>query len=177
MMRMFGTDKRVLRLFATLTMLLAGVYGAAAEEKRAAPTLADFQVEDAAGIVYKLPSIKGRLTVLHFWATWCVPCVKELPELNTVQMRYPESLRVVAVAEEADDAATKAKQFLAEHNIAYLPLFLDPKGTALQAAGIKGLPATLFFDREGALIKRIDGPAEWSGKEMQDFIASNTKRR
>lgn len=147
---------------------------AAAES--AAPSLAAFQVQDAAGKTYHLPDIKGKLTALHFWATWCVPCVEELPALDAVQEQYAaHGLKVVAVAEEAG-GPEKAQRFLADHGITHLPLYLDPKGMALGAAKVKGLPATLFFDEKGVLLKRIDGPAAWEGEEMREFIEAALKK-
>jgi len=99
--------------------------------------------------------------VLNFWATWCVPCVAELPELDRLAGSHP-GFAVVAVSADHGGAAVVAP-FLKNHEIAQLTVLLDPGLAAVHAAGVFGFPSTLVIDRHGAVRGRLDGPAAWSG--------------
>lgn len=112
---------------------------------------------------------RHRLTILHFWATWCVPCVAELPEVDAVSGAYgSKGVQVIALSLDGD--AGPVKTFYADKRISHLPVALDAMNTAFSAVGVRGLPATLFVNAKGQVIARADGPLDWKAKETKDFI-------
>jgi thiol-disulfide isomerase/thioredoxin len=106
-----------------------------------------------------LSSFRGKPVVLNFWATWCAPCVAELPDLDRLAAGG-----VVVVAASTDHAGMEVvKPFLARHGISHADVVLDPGNTSTHAAGVVGFPTTLIIDAQGRLRGRLEGPADWSG--------------
>lgn len=113
---------------------------------------------------------KHALTAVHFWATWCVPCVEELPKLNEAQKRYRErGFHVVAISMDGKNSS-KVKKFLSEQRITGLETVLDNGMKSYKAAMVIGLPTTLFIDRQGRQIARSDGDLDWQSPEITEFI-------
>lgn len=114
----------------------------------------------AGGGHIKLSDFRGRPVVLNFWATWCVPCVVELPELDALAAT---GLAVLAISADRGGAAT-VTPFLARQPQppAHLRVALDPRSTAVEAARVVGFPTTLIVDAAGRLRARLEGPAAWS---------------
>jgi thiol-disulfide isomerase/thioredoxin len=106
-----------------------------------------------------LASFRGKPLVLNFWATWCAPCVAELPQLD--QLAAGGTVRVVAVSVDRG-GATRVRPFLAAHAVPHLTVLLDSGSTAVHAAGVVGFPTTLILDAEGRVRGRLEGPAAWS---------------
>jgi thiol-disulfide isomerase/thioredoxin len=107
-----------------------------------------------------LARFRGRPVVLNFWATWCAPCVAELPELDELAA----SGAVTVLAASADRRGMEVVgPFLAKHPLPHLTVLLDQESDAAHAAGVAGFPTTLIIDAEGRLRGRLEGPASWSG--------------
>jgi thiol-disulfide isomerase/thioredoxin len=103
---------------------------------------------------------RGRIVVLNFWATWCIPCVAELPALDRLAAEEP-GFAVLAVS--ADRAgADVVSPFLKAHGIAHLTTLLDPHMAVGQTFGVAGFPTTLVIDPSGRLRGRLEGPADWA---------------
>jgi thiol-disulfide isomerase/thioredoxin len=107
-----------------------------------------------------LAEFAGRPVVLNFWATWCVPCVAELPELD--RLAATGAFTVIAVSADRGGAAV-VKPFAASHHITHLTLLLDPATEALHALGVAGFPTTLLIGADGKLHGTMEGPAAWGG--------------
>ena len=124
-------------------------------------TLPDAQVTTLDGTPKHLVADwKGRTLVLNFWATWCIPCVAELPALDHLAQSDP-TLTIIALS--ADRTGAEAvKPFLAAHGIAHLTTLLDPHMEVGRAFGVAGFPTTLIIDAAGHLRGRLEGPADWS---------------
>ncbi len=114
---------------------------------------------DADGKAAPLATWRGRKLVLNFWATWCVPCVREMPSLQALAQASPE-LVVVPASSDAGGAAT-VRNFYAAHGITALPVWLDPHGTAGDAMGIAGLPTTFLIGADGDVRGFVEGGADW----------------
>jgi thiol-disulfide isomerase/thioredoxin len=114
---------------------------------------------DADGKPAGLDAWRGRQLVLNFWATWCVPCVREMPSLQALAQASPE-LAVVPVSSDAGGAAA-VRPFYAAHAITTLPVWLDPHGTAGDAMGIAGLPTTFLIGADGTVRGFVEGGADW----------------
>lgn len=116
-----------------------------------------------------LKAAEHKLTVIHFWATWCVPCVAELPAFDAFAKAHP-NLGVMALSE--DDSMAKVKDFFAKHNITAFNPALDTNMTLFRKFHVRGLPTTLFINDLGQVFARADGPLDWKSKEVVEFIES-----
>jgi thiol-disulfide isomerase/thioredoxin len=129
--------------------------------------VADAALLDAAGIAHTLSSFTGSGLVLNFWATWCQPCVVEMPALEDLARRVGgENIVVLAASSDRGGAATVSR-FFAAHRIEGLTVWLDPDGAAGRALGTEGItPTTLIIDRAGRERARLEGPALWDSDAM-----------
>ncbi len=122
-----------------------------------------------------LDTKKNKLTALHFWATWCQPCVKELPEANAAQQKYSGmGLKVIALSLDGKNI-DNVKKFYAENHIDKLEILFDPTMESFQQLKIRGLPTTIFINNEGKEIARSEGPLDWQIGEVIDFIEAKLK--
>ena len=110
------------------------------------------------GAAKTLADYAGKPVVLNFWATWCVPCVAELPELD--RLAAAGAFTVLAVSADRGGAAA-VRPFAAAHHIDHLTLLLDPGNAAVQALGVGGFPTTLLIGADGLLRGTLEGPAAW----------------
>jgi len=110
---------------------------------------AAFDLTDTAGKRHRLADYKGRPVVLNYWATWCVPCIQEIPEIAEFQKAHPE-VTVIGIALDAEDAP-KTKAFAKKVGHTY-PLVLSNDKVEKQLAPVRGLPTTRIFDGTGKLV-------------------------
>ncbi len=125
---------------------------------------------DLAGNRVRLAEFEGRVVLLNFWATWCAPCVREMPSLDRLQAALGErGLSVVAVS--IDRGGVKAiRPFAKRLGLTHMGLYHDPKGALIRAFGVTGLPASFVIDRNGNIAGAYAGPAEWDGPEARALI-------
>ena len=132
--------------------------------------VADITFEDETGTPLALAQWKGRVVLVNLWATWCVPCRKEMPELAELQERLgSEDFEVVAISLDRQGAEV-ARPFLDEVGAEALKLYLDPSTSVLAGFRAVGLPATMLIDRQGREVGRMFGPADWSSPEALRLI-------
>jgi thiol-disulfide isomerase/thioredoxin len=125
---------------------------------------------DEGGNRLTLDKFKGKIVVLNLWATWCTPCVAEMPMLDRLQHQL-ESLGVVVVALSIDSKGAKVvREFYDEHHIKHLDVYVDPTMRAQNGFKVIGLPTTILIDREGNDRGRIVGPAEWDEARAADLV-------
>jgi thiol-disulfide isomerase/thioredoxin len=117
-----------------------------------------------------LDSFHGRVVLLNLWATWCPPCVAEMPALDKLQADLGgEGLVVVAVSTDAQ-GIKKSAPFYRRAGIAHLDLYNDTRSALPQALKVNGLPVSLLLDRDGNVVGRMDGPADWDSPEAKALI-------
>jgi len=110
---------------------------------------ADFTLADLGGAKHSLKDLRGRVVLVNFWATWCPPCRKELPDLETLYTRFKDQgLVILAIS---DEDAGKVKPFIATRDIQF-PILLDPGRKVNQLFQIKGIPKSFVYDRGGKLV-------------------------
>jgi len=124
----------------------------------------DIHLLDAEGAPHGLAEFAGKGLVLNLWATWCVPCVAELPALAELARRGAAEGIVVAPLSSDRGGAEVVKRFYAAHGLQALPVWLDPKGEAARALGARGIPTTLVIDRQGRERGRLEGSADWASE-------------
>lgn len=132
----------------------------------------DTAFEAKGGKTLSLADFKGKVVVLNLWATWCAPCVTEMPTLDTLQSLFPaQDLAVVTVS--MDMAGWRAVEpFWQKRGLRNIAPYLDKKNQLALGYKARGLPLTVIYDRSGKEIARIAGPAEWHAKPATDLIAA-----
>ena len=132
--------------------------------------LAPAVLVDAAGTEFGLDAFAGKGLVINLWATWCVPCVAELPALAALaRLVAGEDILVLPLSSDRGGAAV-VEAFYSSHGIAGLPVWLDPKGAAARAWGARGIPTTLIVDRQGRERGRLEGGADWASDAAVEAI-------
>ncbi len=136
--------------------------------------LPDLSFEDADGKPKKLSDWRGKTVLLNLWATWCVPCRKEMPALDALQTRLGgKDFEVVAVNIDTRDP-DKPRNFLKEANLTRLGYFNDQKAKVFQdlkhIGRALGMPTSVLVDGQGCEIATIAGPAEWASDDAVKLI-------
>lgn len=131
---------------------------------------AAFTGED--GTPIRLADFAGQIVLVNFWATWCAPCRKEMPQLAALQSEFGGdrfTVLTIATGRNQPEAMTR---FMAEIDVDNLPLHTDPRQELARAMGVLGLPVTLILDREGQEIARLVGDADWHSDSARAIISA-----
>ena len=127
--------------------------------------------QDPTGAPKRIADFKGKVTVVNLWATWCGPCVIEMPTLAKLAAEYQgQPVEVLAISVDRPDDADKARAFIAKH--APLAFYHDPK-MALPFAfkpTASGMPTTIIYGADGVERGRLAGGADWGGKDAKALI-------
>jgi len=140
------------------------------------------KVPDASFQLYKTPAVedgaeanlanyKGKPVVLHFWATWCGPCVAELPHYDSFAATG-EIVNIALCSGGDTETFEKVDNFYKSHSIKKLPIALDARGSLYRSFEIRGLPTTVFINKEGFEIGRIVGMIDWKDKKVVKLLAN-----
>lgn len=132
----------------------------------AAPAAA-FRGPDDAAVTLAL--FRGKPLLVNLWATWCAPCVAEMPTLDALATKSGERMAVIAVAQDLQGAEVVDPWFQ-KSGLRALQPYLDPENGLLDAAN-SALPTSIFYDAEGREIWRVIGAIDWQGKEAQKLLA------
>jgi cytochrome c biogenesis protein CcmG/thiol:disulfide interchange protein DsbE len=124
----------------------------------------NFTIRQESGNVVALADYRGKIVVLNFWATWCPPCIEELPSLNRLSDRY-KGKDLVVLGVSLDEDADAYKEFLAKNQIKFLTL-RNPARAVSEQYGTYKLPETYIVSRQGRLLKKYIGPRDWSSGEI-----------
>ena len=126
--------------------------------------------EDGQGRTVTIERYRGRVLLLNFWATWCAPCIHEMPTLDRLQgaLGGPE-FAVLTVALDRRGMATVGPFWQAQ-GYRNLPVLLDTRWKTARRLGVSGLPATFLIDPEGRVIGYLLGPAEWDSPQARAFL-------
>jgi cytochrome c biogenesis protein CcmG/thiol:disulfide interchange protein DsbE len=127
------------------------------------PAAPDFSLArlDGGGRALRLSSLRGRVVVLNFWASWCEPCKAEAPRLEAA-WRHWRDRGVVVLGLDAQDFRSDARRFLHEHRVGY-PNVHDGPGAVVDRYGVTGFPETWVVGPDGRLVTHVDGPVSRAG--------------
>ena len=126
-----------------------------------APALA-FTTRDGAKAARRF---QRALVLVNLWATWCAPCIEEMPSLDRLQAQLGDKLTILAISEDRQ-GETMVAPFLAKHGIQHLAIFLDPKSAATNELGAQGLPSSYLIARDGTIVGKEEGGAVWDDPAM-----------
>jgi thiol-disulfide isomerase/thioredoxin len=175
---------RVLRpLVAALILMIAppGATAADGECTKAPPALGRFEPDsgspppetpflvDGEG-ERTLADFAGRALLVNLWATWCAPCVTEMPALDRLSAQVKDDNIAVLPLSADREGAPVIKAFFAANGISHLPVMVDRMGKVARALAVPGLPTTVLYDREGREVGRVIGIAEWDAPEALRFL-------
>lgn len=157
-----GLLKTLFAFVLTSSTLLFSTPGAIAADK---VNLHEISLEALSGETHKLDQFKGKVVVMNIWATWCAPCRVEMPELeNLSTLTDQNKIKVIGIT--IDREAEKAKKFLADTAITFTNYIDNRQLVTRRILGIKGLPTTYIFNKEGKLIDQAMGPRKWDAPEI-----------
>ena len=144
---------------------------AVAEMGPPAPT-AEFTGRD--GKSYTLEKFRGKVVLVNFWATWCGPCVRELPSLKRLNARLGgDRLAVLALSQDRG-GWDRIAPFWEKHGLEGLPAFHDAKALTARAAKVRALPTSVLYGRDGRELGRLTGHAEWDSDEALALLRHYT---
>lgn len=132
--------------------------------------LPGFNLTDADGNAVTLATYSGKLLLVNLWATWCAPCVKEMPTLDALQQALGSARFTVLPISLDRGGRQQVEAFFAKNGIAHLPMVFDPTGSSMAALTVRGLPTTLLIDGKGREIGRLEGDADWSHPSTRALI-------
>ena len=125
---------------------------------------------DGTGSPVRLSDFKGRVVLVNFWATWCAPCIREMPGLDKLEAKFGGPDFTVVAVNEDRGGANIAKPFLEKLNTPNLCIYLDDKMKLMRAFGVRGMPTSFLLDRAGNVVGKLEGIAEWDTPEAEALI-------
>jgi thiol-disulfide isomerase/thioredoxin len=120
-----------------------------------------------------LAEVQGKPVLVNLWASWCAPCVKELPTLEALNKR-PGAPRIIAVSEDIGERPS-VEAFLQSHGIKSLEAWRDPKMALSSALAVEVMPTTVYYDASGNEIWRYTGDLDWTSDEAAKLLAEGAK--
>ena len=155
-----------IRLTFALALLFLLVSCNGGRPPKIGETAPNFTVTDSDRTV-TLNQFRGKPVLLNFWASWCGPCVEEMPALVQLQKIMGDKVIILAVSEDADDKAYK--QFIRDHNVDLLTV-RDPRQTVNALYGTFKFPETYVIGKDGVIRRKFIGPADWTSPEIVDYL-------
>lgn len=130
----------------------------------------EISVTDLSGNPVALSDFKGKFVLLNLWATWCQPCIKEMPSLVDLQEKLGPALTVVALSEDHGGEVI-VKLFVDKLGLDKLKIGLDPKSSAIRAFQAEGLPSSFLIGPDGKVLGKVEGAADWDSDQLRTTLA------
>jgi len=141
---------------------------ASGAEKNSMSKAPDFTLKDMQGRALSLSSLKGKVVLINFWATWCPPCKAEMPSMNKIyQDLRAQGFEVVAVS--TDNSLSTVKDFLAGNRLDF-PVLFDEDKTVTRQYHVFSMPTTFLIDRNGMIVEKFYGEEDWSDPGVRKKI-------
>ncbi len=154
-----------------LALVLAGALGLQSLQDSAARgyEAADFELPDLSGTSHKLSDFRGKVVFLNLWATWCPPCLAEMPSIERLHRRFADrDFVILAVSEDAAGAKAVAP-FAAQLGLSFT-ILLDTEGKVSPRYGVTGYPETFVIGRDGKVIEHFVGPTDWASTARFNYF-------
>jgi thiol-disulfide isomerase/thioredoxin len=129
----------------------------------------DVAFQDPNGRPARLADFRGRPVLVNLWATWCGPCIVEMPSLDALARRRGQDLEVLALSQDLD-GRQKVTDFFAARRFARLEPYLDPDLRFMSELGVDTLPTTILYDAEGVEVWRMTGMADWDSERATRLL-------
>ena len=140
-------------------------------EGQAAP---DFTFPGLDGVDVRLSDYKGKAVLVNVWATWCKPCVDEMPSMEELYQKFKDkNFEILAISIDENGRAMVA-EFVRRHKLTF-PVLLDSKGMIKSLYGVTAVPESFILDEKGMVVKKIIGQANWTAPAALDFFRSLVK--
>jgi len=140
------------------------------DRSRKGSEIPDLVFADAAGKKLELAKLKGKPVLINLWATWCAPCVAEMPALDRLAASKGDQIHVITVSQDLRQPE-KVAAFFKERKLAWLAPWLDPDNTLSDQYQVQVLPTTVYYDSNGREVWRFVGPREWGDRETEVMLA------
>lgn len=160
----------------------AGMSGPAAESYGGTETMGRVSVEfrgmaapdlafsNAQGQTIRLKDSEGQPLLVNLWATWCAPCIREMPTLDALAAREDGQLKVLTISQDLQGADVVGP-FFAENSFEYLEQWLDEENVMMLTLAIDTLPITILYDEDGRELFRVIGGMDWAGERAETLIS------
>jgi peroxiredoxin len=162
--------KKISLVVAFILLTAMGAYSPADSDK-SPPVIEkapDFSLKDLRGGAVSLTSMRGKVVLLNFWATWCPPCVSEMPSLNKLyQELRPRGFEVVAVS--LDKSADGVREYISKKGFKFL-ILIDESNTVSKRYKVFSTPTTFLIDRKGNIVERFYGEYDWQDRDIKTKI-------
>ena len=134
------------------------------------PPVPEIEMYDEAGRPVTFARFEGKVVLFNLWATWCPPCIREMPELNTLQAQYKDHGFVVVPVASGRQGEEEPAEFLRKHGLNELTTYYDPHSQFLSIFDLETLPTTFLIDRDGNMRGGVLGILDWSSAEARALI-------
>ncbi|MEW6001474.1 MAG: TlpA disulfide reductase family protein [Nitrospirota bacterium] len=134
----------------------------------------EFVLKDLNGNIYNSSDLRGSVLFINFWASWCEPCLEEMPSIENLYDHFKNDNHFRMFAVLYRDDYQKAIGYMKENDF-HFPVFLDNGENAARSFGITGVPETYIIDKKGILRGKVIGPEEWNSPEAITFISNLLK--
>ena len=131
--------------------------------------ISDLKFKDDEGKEISFSDFQDKILLVNFWATWCAPCIKEMPSLDRLKKKINKNFDVIAVSVDRD-GVKKVKDFFNENKITNLEKYFDTKNSLAKEMNLIGLPTSFFINKKGDLIGYFQGDMEWDNDTVIEFI-------
>ena len=131
--------------------------------------ISDLKFKDDEGKEISFSDFQDKVILVNFWATWCAPCIKEMPSLDRLKRKINKNFDVIAVSVDRD-GLKKVKDFFNENKITNLGKYFDTKNSLAKEMNLIGLPTSFFVNKKGDLIGYFQGDMNWDNNTVIEFI-------
>lgn len=165
-------DRVLAGAIAVLAAALVAVFGAAVRQKTVGvgDRAPHFSIRTDSGLTISPSSFGGRLLVLNFWATWCPPCIEEMPSLDRMQQQLKDQ-GVVVLGVSVDEDEGAYRRFLERARVSFLTA-RDPEAAISSLYGTYRYPESYVIDRHGRVVQKIIGAVDWTDDRMLNYLRS-----
>ena len=132
-----------------------------------------FEYTDQNGTIHSLNEYQGKVVLLNFWATWCVPCVAEMPDLSRLQAALGGTQFDVVPISLDIKGATPIEAFYEQHQIQNLPTLVDTKRQGFDVFKLRALPTSFVLNKQGQVVAVIEGMMEWNTHKNREWLRTN----